>query len=80
MLFITIYFLIVRVEEAVSISILRISADFFALFLGNEVDGMNYNKIVYSSKFKSINKSYDGFSSDLFASKTSMSNLNKRER
>ena len=41
---------------------------------------MNYNKIVYSSKFKSINKSYDSFSSDLFASKTSMSNLNKRER
>ena len=80
MLFITIYILIVRVEEAVSISILRISADFFALFLGNEVDGMNYNKIVYSSKFKSINKSYDSFSSDLFASKTSMSNLNKRER
>ena len=80
MLFITIYILIVRVEEAVSISILRISADFFALFFGNEVDCMNYNKIVYSSKFKSINKSYDSFSSDLFASKTSMSNLNKRER
>lgn len=74
------YILIVRVEEAVSISILRISADFFALFFGNEVDCMNYNKIVYSSKFKSINKSYDSFSSGLFASKTSMSNLNKRER
>ena len=41
---------------------------------------MNYKKIVYSSKFKSINKSYDDFSSDLIASKTSMSNLNKRER
>jgi len=75
-----VYILIVRVEEAVSISILRISADFFAPFFGNEVDGMNYNKIVYSSKFKSINKSYDSFSSDLFASETSMSNLNKRER
>ena len=80
MLFITIYIQIVRVEEAVSISILRINADFFALFFGNEVDGMNYDKIVYSSKFKSINESYDSFSSVLFASTTNMSILIKRER
>jgi len=72
--------LIVRVEEAVSISILRISASFFTLFFGTEVDGMNYNKIVYSKKFKSINKSYDDYSYGFNAPKISMSNLNKRER
>ena len=41
---------------------------------------MNYNKIVYSSKVKSINNNYYDYYYDINASKISMSSLNERER
>ena len=76
LLFTTIINLIVRVEEAVSIELML---TFSTLFFGKEVDSMNYNKFVYSSKFKSVNELCEDYSSDLVPSKTSMSNLSKRE-
>lgn len=41
---------------------------------------MNYNKIVYSSKFKNMDKSYNDYSYAFCASKNYMLTVIKRER
>lgn len=76
-------YLIVRVEEAVSISILRLVTDFFTPFLWKEDDDMTFNENVNSSQNDFRYNYFCGYPqvlvSFLVASKRNMLNFMQRE-